>query len=168
MCIRDSAEGDTTCALPADTPLRTVVANTAEGTQGKAPEYVLRHVTDVLAPAVVLGSVETLASDVQFGPGGFTFSRAADADSTLIGRIAAESDRQVPQDEMQERLLSAGMKLGGMGLAAGVTVAKEVVKPHNVAQIAAASAVSPAAGVGAALMIGGSAAGELVLSLIHI
>lgn len=156
------AEGDTTCALPADTPLRTVVANTAEGTQGKAPEYVLRHVTDVLAPAVVLGSVETLASDVQFGPGGFTFSRAADADSTLVGRIAAESDRQVPQDEMQERLLSAGMKLGGMALAAGVTVAKEVVKPHNVAQIATAAAVSPAAGVGAALMIGGSAAVELV------
>lgn len=156
------AEGDTTCALPADTPLRTVVANTTEGTQGKAPEYVLRHVTDVLAPAVVLGSVETLASDVQFGPGGFTFNRATSADTTLIGRIAAESDRQIPQDEMQERLLAAGMKIGGMALAAGVTVAKEVVKPHNVAQIAAASAVSPAAGVGAALMIGGSAAVELV------
>ena len=54
------------------------------------------------------------------------------------------------------------MKLGGMALAAGVTVAKEVVKPHNVAQIATAAAVSPAAGVGAALMIGGSAAVELV------
>lgn len=156
------AEGDTTCALPADTPLRTVVANTAEGTEGKAPEHVLRHVTDVLAPAVVLGSVETLASDVEFGPGGFTFNRAASADSTLIGRVAAESDRQVPQDEMQERLLSAGMQIGGMALAAGVTVAKEVVQPHNVAQIATAASVSPAAGVGTALVIAGAAAGELV------
>lgn len=156
------AEGDTSCALPAGAPLRTLVANTAAGTEGKAPEHALRHVTDVLAPAVLLGSVDTLAEDVNFGPDGFTFNRASGPDETLIGRIATDSEREVPQSEMQQRLLASGMKIGGMALAAGVTVAKEMVQPQNVAQIAAASAVSPAAGVGAALLIGGGAALELV------
>ncbi|WP_181896997.1 cutinase family protein [Corynebacterium senegalense] len=156
------AQGDTTCALPEGAPLRTLVANTAEGTQGKAPEQALRHVTDVLAPAVVLGSVETLAEDVNFGSDGFTFNRASSPQETLVGRIATESDREVPQSEMQQRLLASGMKIGGMALAAGVTVAKEVMQPQNLAQIAAASAVSPAAGVGAALLISSGAALDLV------
>lgn len=157
------AEGDTTCALPEGAALRTLVANTAAGTEGKAPEAALTHVTDVLAPAVLLGSVETLASDVEFGEDGFTFNRASSPDSTLVGRIATESDREVPQDEMEQRLMASGMQIGGMALAAGVTVAKEMVRPENVAQIAAASAVSPAAGVGAALLIGsGVAATELI------
>lgn len=155
-------EGDTTCALPDETPLRTLVAKTSEGTEGKAPEQVLQHVTDVLGPAVLLGSVETLASDVEFGPGGFTFNRASSPDGTLIGRIASESDRQVPQDEMEQRMLAAGMQIGGMALAAGATVVKEVLRPENVAQIAVAAAASPAAGVGAALLIAGGATMDLV------
>lgn len=156
------AEGDTSCALPEGSPLRTLVANTSAGTEGKAPEYQLRHVTDILAPAVLLGSVETLAEDVQFGPGGFSFARAQSADETLIGRVAAESDREIPQSEMQQRLLASGMKIGGMALAAGSTVVKEMIQPANLAQIAAATAVSPAAGVGAALLVGANAASELV------
>ncbi|MHA2788307.1 cutinase family protein [Corynebacterium sp. S7] len=158
------AEGDTSCALPEGAPLRTLVANTAAGTEGKAPEQALSHVTDVLAPAVLLGSVETLASDVEFGDDGFTFSRASSPDSTLVGRIATESEREVPQDEMEQRLLASGMQIGGMALAAGVTVAKEMVRPENIAQIAAASAVSPAAGVGAALVIGGGVAATELIS----
>jgi len=158
------AEGDTSCALPEGAPLRTLVANTAAGTEGKAPEAALTHVTDVLAPAVLLGSVETLASDVEFGDDGFTFTRASSPDSTLVGRIATESDREVPQDEMEQRLMASGMQIGGMALAAGVTVAKEMVRPENVAQIAAASAVSPAAGVGAALLIGGGVAATELIS----
>lgn len=155
-------EGDTTCAIPEGAPLRALVANTSAGTQDQAPERALAHVTDILAPAVVLGTVETLAEDVEFGANGFSFTRAQSADETLIGRVAADSDREIPADEMEQRLLASGMSIGGMALAAGVTVANEVVQPHNIAQIAAASAVSPAAGAGAALLIAGGAAMELV------
>lgn len=157
-------QGDTHCALPAGAPLRTLVANTAVGTDKKSPDQALRYLADTLGPAVVLGSVETLAQDVNFGRDGFTFSEARSPQTTLIGRIAAESGRTVPQTEFQERLLAAGMQLGGMALAAGATVVKEVIQPENIAQIAAASAVSPAAGAAAALLIAGGAAVDLVSS----
>ena len=133
-----------------------------EATAGKAPEYQLAYVADTLGPAVLLGSVESLAEDVQFGDGGFSFKAASSPSQTLIGRIATESAAPVDQTEMQQRLLSAGMQIGGMALAAGVTVAKEVIKPENIAQIAAASAISPAAGAGAALLIASGAAMDLV------
>lgn len=156
------ATGDVACSLASDTPLGRLVSNGMEATAGKAPEAQLAYVTDTLGPAVVLASVETLAEDVQFGDGGFSFKAASSPSQTLIGRIATESAAPVDQTEMQQRLVSAGMQIGGMALAAGVTVAKEVVKPENIAQIAAASAISPAAGAGAALLIASSAATDLV------
>lgn len=155
-------EGDTSCAIKEGTPLRSLVANTTAGTQEQSPEIALDHIATVLVPAVALGGVETLAEDVQFGPEGFTFSRAQSADETLIGRVATNTEREIPQGEMEERLLASGMKIGGMALAAGITIGKEVVQPENLGQIAAASAVSPAAGAGAALLIAGGAALELV------
>lgn len=158
-------EGDTTCSLEQGTPLRALIANTEEGTQNQAPQQALEHVTDVLAPAVLLGGVETLAEDVQFGPGGFTFQRAASVDDTLIGRIAADSDRQIPQSEISNRLVAAGSQIGGMALAAGITVAKKTLTPSNIAQIAAASAISPAAGAGVALLKAGEASIDLVSPL---
>ncbi|MGP5496413.1 cutinase family protein [Corynebacterium flavescens] len=156
------ATGDVACSLAGDTPLGQLVANGMEATAGKAPEAQLAYVADTLGPAVVLASVESLAEDVQFGDGGFSFKAASSPKQTLIGRIATESAAPVDQTEMQQRLLSAGMQIGGMALAAGVTVAKEVIKPANIAQIAAASAVSPAAGAGAALLIASGAAMDLV------
>lgn len=158
-------EGDSTCALEKGTPLRSLIANTEDGTQNKPPEQALAHVTDILAPTVLLGGVETLAEDVQFGPGGFTFKRAASVNDTLIGRIAADSDRQIPQSEMSTRLVAAGAQIGGMALAAGITVAKKTLTPSNIAQIAAASAISPAAGAGVALLKAGEAAIDLVSPL---
>lgn len=158
-------EGDSTCSLEQGTPLRALIANTEEGTQNKPPEQALAHVTDILAPAVLLAGVETLAEDVQFGPGGFTFKRVGTVNDTLIGRIAADSDRQIPQSEMSNRLVAAGAQIGGMALAAGITVVKKTLTPSNIAQIAAASALSPAAGAGVALLKAGEAAIDLVSPL---
>lgn len=156
------ADGDTSCALPAGTPLRKLVAQTDAGMRGKAPQEQLAYIADVLAPSVLLGAVETLSSDVSFGDDGFSFSRAHSAENTLLGRIAATSGQKLTRPDMEQRLLASGMKLGGMALAAGITVAKEVITPAHIAQIAAAGAISPAAGVGTALFIAGGAASKLV------
>ena len=78
---------------------------------------------------------------------GFTFNRAESAEKTLIGRIADNSESHVEQSEFDQRLVAAGQQLGGMALAAGVTLAKKVVTPSNIAQIAAAATLDPMAGV---------------------
>ena len=101
----------------------------------------------MLGPAVALAGAETLAEDVNFGSNGFTFNRAESAEKTLIGRIADNSESHVEQSEFDQRLVAAGQQLGGMALAAGVTLAKKVVTPSNIAQIAAAATLDPMAGV---------------------
>ncbi|MEZ2190073.1 hypothetical protein [Corynebacterium sp. CCM 9204] len=106
------------------------------------------RVTDTLGPAVVLGGVETLADDLSFGPNGFEIARTETSDETMIGRLAAETER--PNGDLGEMgtcLVTAGFQLGVMALAAGITFAKEVITPTNLAQIAAAGAADPLAAV---------------------
>ena len=140
-------EGDVRCSVPKAAPLtRLVEASNKNIDFSRDPEGSVRYVADVLGPSVALAGVETLANDVKFGSNGFTFKRASSPEKTLIGRMAANADRQVDQSEMDQRLIAAGQQLGGMGLAAGITVAKKVLTPANIAQIAAAGAISPEAG----------------------
>lgn len=145
-------DGDVRCSVPKAAPLtRLVEASNKNIDFSRDPEGSVRYVADVLGPSVALAGVETLAHDVKFGSNGFTFKRASSPEKTLIGRMAANTERKVDQSEMDQRLIAAGQQLGGMGLAAGITVAKKVLTPANIAQIAAAGAISPEAG---ALVVG--------------
>lgn len=141
-------EGDSTCAIPEGSPLRTLIAQGSSQIDLNDPQGSLMRVADTLGPAVVLGGVETLADDLSFGPNGFEISRAEAAEDSMISRIAAETERPRGDiGQMGTRLVTAGLQLGGMALAAGVTFAKEVVTPTNLAQIAAAGAADPLAAV---------------------
>lgn len=145
-------EGDVRCSVPKAAPLtRLVEASNKNIDFSRDPEGSVRYVADVLGPSVALAGVETLANDVKFGSNGFTFKRASSPEKTVIGRVTTNAERKVEQSELDQRLVVAGQKLGGMGLAAGITVAKKVLTPANIAQIAAAGAVSPEAG---ALVVG--------------
>ena len=110
------------------------------------PQGSVRYVADVLGPAVALAGVESLAKDLDFGSNGFTFKRAQSSDETLIGRIAENTESDNKQTDVERRLVISGQQLGGMALAAGITVAKKVLTPSNIAQIAAAATLDPAAG----------------------
>lgn len=145
-------DGDATCALEADSPLGRLVAGSQSRVDASDPQGSLDYIGGVLAPAVTLGSVEGLAEDLEFGEDGFTFRRASTPESTTLGRIASEADKPVEQSERERRLVAAGAKLGGMGLAAGITVAKKAITPENIAAVAAAGAINPGAGVGVAAL----------------
>ena len=141
-------DGDSTCAIPEGSPLRTLIANGTSQIDLNDPQGSLMRVADTLGPAVVLGGVETLADDLSFGPNGFEIARAETTEETMIGRIAAETERPNGDlGEMGTRLVTAGLQLGGMALAAGITFAKDVITPTNLAQIAAAGAADPLAAV---------------------
>lgn len=140
-------DGDATCAIAEGSPLRKLIAAGSKNIDPNDPQRSLMAVADTLGPAVILGGVETLADDLSFGPQGFQLARAEKADDTLIGRIAAEAGQSHNGGEMGQRLTQAGMKLGGMALAAGATIAKEVVTPANLAEIAAAGAINPLAAI---------------------
>ena len=123
------AEGDTRCGVKKPAPLTRLAEVTNKDVDfAKNPEGSVRHIADVLGPAVALAGAETLAEDVNFGSNGFTFNRAESAEKTLIGRIADNSESHVEQSEFDQRLVAAGQQLGGMALAAGVTLALAGVK----------------------------------------
>lgn len=65
----------------------------------------------------------------------------------MIVKIADEEDCPHDIGEMGQRLIQAGLKLGGMGLAVGITFAKDVGTPANLAQMAAAGAADPFAAI---------------------
>lgn len=138
------ADGDARCGMKKAAPLERLTALAHENT-ATDPQDALRFVGDVLIPAVSLGTVESLADDVSFGSQGFTFARSGSVDDTLIGRITAAAETPVSQSEHERRLVAAGQKIGGMGLAAGITIAKKAITPQNIAAVSAASAASPAA-----------------------
>ena len=145
-------EGDATCAVVADSPLGQLVSRSDSSIDVQDPQGSLDYVASTLSPAVTLGTVEGLADSLDFGPNGFTFNRASSPEETTIGRIATETEKPADLGETSGRLLAAGAKLGGMGLAAGVTVAKEAITAENIADVVAAGAVDPGLGAGVAGM----------------
>ena len=138
--------GDLVCAMPVQSPLPKLVTSVAEEVNLNDPVGSLRAIAETLGPAVVLGGVESVSEGVSFGSRGFQVSRASNPNATLLGRIATETQR-VDRDpgEMEQRLVAGITKIGGMALGAGITVAREVVTPANIAQIAAAGIVGPQA-----------------------
>lgn len=153
-------DGDASCAMEKGTPLDRINAANTKNLNARDPHRSLAYLADNLGPAVLLGTAETLAEDLNFGPAGFTFKRAASVDSTLLGRVATELETKTPQSEREDRLRVAAMSLGGMGLAAGITIAKKVVTPENIAAIVSANSASPAAAAAMAGVVIGKAALE--------
>ncbi|MBZ8176222.1 cutinase family protein [Corynebacterium sp. 3HC-13] len=154
-------EGDSTCGMDNKAPLAKLVASANKNLSGD-PAASLHYISSTLAPAVALGAAETLAEDLQFGPDGFSVAKAGSPDKTLIGRISSNATTQTGVDRQPDRLVAAASKLGGMGLAAGITVATKTLTPANIAQIAAAGAIAPEAGA----LVAAAKVGEASLELI--
>ncbi|KQB84080.1 Cutinase [Corynebacterium oculi] len=145
-------DGDLVCGMPEGSATRTIVNAVAPDLDTDNPVASLMAVADTLGPAVVLGGLESVAEDVSFGPGGFQVARATSPDETLIGRIATEAQRADSRSlgEMGARVLAASSKIAGMGLAAGITVARKTLTPGNLAAISAAGTSDPLLGIGVA------------------
>lgn len=145
-------EGDLVCAMPVQSPLPKLVTSVAEEVSVSDPVGSLRAIAETLGPAVVVGGVESVSEGVSFGEDGFEISRAQSPNETLLGRIATEAENgERAPGEMEQRLVAGLAEIGGMGLGAGITIARDVVTPENIAQIAAAGVVGPQA-AGAVVM----------------
>ncbi|MGV0340728.1 cutinase family protein [Corynebacterium mastitidis] len=145
-------EGDLVCGMLEGSATRAIVDAVASQVNADNPVESLMAVADTLGPAVVLGGLESVAEDVSFGPGGFQVARASNPDETVIGRIATEATRSDSRllGEMGARVLAASSKIAGMGLAAGITVARKTLTPSNLAAISAAGTSDPLLGIGVA------------------
>ena len=140
--------GDLACDTPADAPLARMVANIAgqSSMDTQDPVSILTSVGTALGQSVIYTGASVVNDNINFDSkaGAFTVK---DSGTTVLNRMVAYSDPSKRQDSISEAV-AAVTKIAGMGIAAAVTVAKDVLSPQSIAQIAAAGVAGPQAAIG--------------------
>lgn len=140
--------GDLACDTPADAPLARMVANIAgqSSMDTQDPVSILTSVGTALGRSVIYTGASVVNDNINFDSkaGAFTVK---DSGTTVLNRMVAYSDPSKRQDGISEAV-AAVTKIAGMGIAAAVTVAKDVLSPQSIAQIAAAGVAGPQAAIG--------------------
>lgn len=146
--------GDLACDTPPGSDVLQVVANIAGQGEGSDPIQALLSTANVAGQSVLFTGAETILEDIEYSDGGgFTIAPATQG-NTVLSRMARYSDptSSTPPKNGTEMLVEAGTKLAGMALGASITVAKEVLTPATIAEVALAGAVNP--GAAAAVLAG--------------
>ncbi len=110
------------------------------------PVSILTSVGTALGQSVIYTGASVVNDNINFDSkaGAFTVK---DSSTTVLNRMVAYSDPSKRQDGISEAV-AAVTKIAGMGIAAAVTVAKDVLSPQSITQIAAAGVAGPQAAIG--------------------
>lgn len=143
--------GDIACDTSPDSDLLKLVANISgqskvdPGQLATDPVKALADVATVTGQSVLFTGADTINEDVNFSPEeGFTIA-PAERDTSTLSRMVKNSD-PTRADKGVEPIVQAVTKIGGMALGAGISVARDVLTPANLAEIMAAGVANPAAG----------------------
>ncbi|MEA1798709.1 cutinase family protein [Rhodococcus qingshengii] len=137
------ATGDLACDTPADAPLARLVANVGGqlNLNGSDPVGVLSSVANVFGTTAIKTAADVVNKDLTSTDG--TLAGLDYRPSTSLSeRAATASDPGYETD-----VLAAVSKVVGLGVNTAVTLARKVVTPENIAQIAAVGLANPAAGL---------------------
>ncbi|MEU6191689.1 cutinase family protein [Nocardia sp. NPDC047038] len=136
--------GDLACDTPAQAPILRVVSNivAAADQSGGDPLRALASVTQALAFTAIKTVTSVVNNDVQ---GTSLASLSLSSRTSLSARMAEASDPRTPL-EIND-VFKALLKVGTIALNSVITVAKAVITPGNIAEIAAAGLANPVAGL---------------------
>ncbi|PEH76433.1 hypothetical protein CRM89_10915 [Nocardia sp. FDAARGOS_372] len=138
--------GDLVCDTTSRAPVATVVANVTQSVSeaGGDPLRALAAVTQALAFTTIKTAVSVVNEDIA---GQSLSSLQLSSQVSLAQRVAEASDPRSPLD--LHAALQAVVKVGTIALNSVATIAKTVLTPANLAEIAAAGLANPAAGLAA-------------------
>ncbi|MHA4855170.1 cutinase family protein [Rhodococcus sp. MSC1_016] len=153
-------EGDLACATPEDAPLARTVTNIAGQLHLEAqdPQQTLLDLTGALGGAVLRTGADVINNDINFSGGRFQVKQSG---QTVLGRLADNSDPRSATPEADAEIIRAVIKTGVMGFQAGVAIAKKVLTPENIGQLAAVGLANPPAALGLLALKVGDAALDL-------
>ncbi|MFC9556055.1 cutinase family protein [Rhodococcus sp. NPDC056960] len=153
-------EGDLACATPEDAPLARTVTNIAGQLHLEAqdPQQTLLDLTGALGGAVLRTGADVINNDINFRGGRFQVTQSG---QTVLGRLADNSDPRSATPEADAEIIRAVIKTGVMGFQAGVAIAKKVLTPENIGQLAAVGLANPPAALGLLALKVGDAALDL-------
>ncbi|MGV9638095.1 cutinase family protein [Nocardia rhamnosiphila] len=135
--------GDLACDAPDKAPLLRTVANIAGQAEfGGDPLRALASITQALAFTGVKTFTNVVNQDIS---GNSLASLSLNPKKSISQRIAEASDPRTPLDPGQ--VIGALFKVGTIALNSAVTVARTLLTPANIAEIAAAGLANPVAGL---------------------
>ncbi|MBF6302458.1 cutinase family protein [Nocardia amamiensis] len=136
--------GDLACDTPEQAPILRVVSNivAAADQSGGDPLRALASVTQALAFTAIKTVTNVVNNDIH---GNSLASLSLSTRTSLSARMAEASDPRTPLQIND--VLKAVLKVGTIALNSVITVAKAVITPTNIAEIAAAGLANPAAGL---------------------
>ena len=156
--------GDLACDTPANTPAAKMVANIAgqSSMDTRDPVRILTDVSTAVGRSALLTGASVVNDNLDFDSarGQFEVTSAPD---TVLGKMAKYSDpTAVGDDEAIDEAVSAVTKIAGMAIGAAITVAKDVITPETIGQLAAVGLTNPPAALGILAAKVGTAAVKLV------
>ncbi|WP_052059906.1 cutinase family protein [Rhodococcoides fascians] len=152
--------GDLACSLPAQSTLAQVVTNISGQLhlQEQDPQRTLIDLAGAVGGASLRTAADVVNEDVDFKNGRFQVTSGGE---TVLGRLAENSAPSSDTPEADAKIVRAVVKAGVMGLGAAVTVAKKVLTPATITELATVGLANPPA----ALASLGAKVGAAVVSL---
>ncbi|MDJ0016515.1 MULTISPECIES: cutinase family protein [Rhodococcus] len=137
--------GDLACDAPSDSPILRVVTNIAGQSELSSGDPI-RSLTSV-GDALAMTSIKTAVTVVNEDISGTTLANLSIAPKkSLSERLAVASDPRTPLPSTDDAI-KAIMKVGTIGFNAVKTVAKEVLTPANIVELATVGLANPAGAV---------------------
>ncbi|WP_280489922.1 cutinase family protein [Nocardia carnea] len=135
--------GDLACDAPDKAPLLRAVANVAGQAEfGGDPLRALASITQALAFTGIKTFTNVVNQDIS---GNSLANLSLNPKKSISARIAEASDPRTPVDP--GKAIAALFKVGSIALNSAVTVARTLLTPANIAEIAAAGLANPVAGL---------------------
>lgn len=135
--------GDLACDVPADAPVAKLVTNVAGqlNLNQNDPVGILLSVANVVGTTSIKTAADVVNNDISTTDG-TTATLQYQPQETVLSRVTTASDPQYQPD-----IFAAVSKVLGIAVNTAITVAKKVLTPANIAQVATVGLANPAAGL---------------------
>ncbi|WP_261768874.1 MULTISPECIES: cutinase family protein [unclassified Rhodococcus (in: high G+C Gram-positive bacteria)] len=139
--------GDLACDTPTDAPAAKLVASIAgqSSMDTRDPVRILTDVSTAVGRSALLTGASIINDNIDFDSKAGRFE-VSSAPETVLSKMAKYSDPSASStDEMIDEGVGAVTKIAGMAIGAAITVAKDVITPETIGQLAAVGLANPPA-----------------------
>ncbi|MEU7631871.1 cutinase family protein [Nocardia sp. NPDC049220] len=139
--------GDLSCDTPADAALAHVVANVAG--QSKLdlsdPIGILTSVGTAVGQSLLYTGAQFVNDHISYSNGKIEVRPSG---PTVLDRLVESTNPHARPEDALTQAIKAVTKIAGMGIGAAITIAKDLLNPATIVQIAAAGVANPLAALG--------------------
>ena len=142
--------GDLACDTPVDAPAAKLVASIAgqSSMDTRDPVRILTDVSAAVGRTALMTGASVVNDNIDFDTDAGRFEVNSSSE-TVLSKMAKYSDPSAAaSDEMIDEAVGAVTKIAGMAIGAAITVAKDVITPETIGQLATVGMTNPPAALG--------------------